>query len=51
MREEFLKEIANEEKNDEIFITYFGYHNPSFLAKDLFKYNKAENEINHLIIH
>ena len=47
LREEFLNEIANEEKtNDELFKTYFGYHNASFLEKYLFKDNKAENEVN-----
>ena len=47
LREEFLNEIANEEKtSDELFKTYFGYHNASFLEKYLFKDNKAENEVN-----
>ena len=48
LREEFLNEIANEEKtiSDELFKTYFGYHNASFLKKYLFKDNNAKNEVN-----
>ena len=47
MREEFLNEIANEEKtiSDELFKTYFGYPNASFWEKYLFKGNKAEKEV------
>ena len=37
--EEFLNEIASEEKNinEEIIGSYFNYLNPSSLAKDLFQ--------------
>ena len=37
MRENFLDEIKNDEKNmnDQIFQEYFGYHSPSILVKDL----------------
>ena len=30
--------------NNEIFKQYFWYHNPSFIAKVLFKANQAKNE-------
>ena len=43
--ESFLNEIRNDEENinDKIFIKYFGYQNPSFLAKNLVKANEFKN--------
>ena len=37
----FVNEIRGKEKytNNEIFKDYFGYQNPSFIAKDLLKAN------------
>ena len=42
----FINEIINEKKdiNNEIFAEYFGYQNPSFLAKDLFNVNQGKYE-------
>ena len=41
----FVNEIRGKEKyaNNEIFKEYFGYQNPSFIAKDLLKANQAKN--------
>ena len=53
MREEFLNEIVNEEKNvnEEILRNYFEYQNPSSSVKDLFKADKNKNvETKYLII-
>ena len=46
MQQEFIKEIRANEKdiNNEIFLHYFKYQNPSFLAKDLIRATQAKNE-------
>ena len=43
LNKNFVSKIKNEEEklNTEIFKKYFGYQNPSFLAKDLFKANQV----------
>ena len=42
----FINEVINDEKdiNNKIFNEYFGYQNPSFLAKDLIKTNQSKNK-------
>ena len=37
LHENFMDKIVDDEKNinNEMFKKYFGYHNPSFLGKDL----------------
>ena len=42
----FINEIINDEKgiSCEIFNEYFGYQNPSLLAKDLFKTDQSKNK-------
>ena len=47
MREEFLNEIKNEEKNinEQIFKEYFGYESPSFLVKDVYEGNQNKNDM------
>ena len=42
----FIGEIINQEKviGSEIFNEYFGYQNPSFLAKDLIKNDQSKNK-------
>ena len=42
----FIGEIINQEKviSSEIFNEYFGYQNPSFLAKDLIKNDQSKNK-------
>ena len=41
-----MNKIENDEKYiySETFREYFGYQNPSFLAKDLHQVNQAKNE-------
>ena len=41
----FVNKIRGKEKytNNEIFKEYFGYQNPSFIAKDLLKANQVKN--------
>ena len=53
-----MNKIENDEENmkNEIFKEYFGYHNPSFLAKYKYKYNQSKNEqivnqVNDALIH
>ena len=43
LNKNFVSKIKNDEEklNTEIFKKYFGYQNPSFLAKDLFKANQV----------
>ena len=45
LKENFVSKIRNDEEkiNTEIFKKYFGYQNPSFLAKYLFKANQVRN--------
>ena len=47
LREEFLNEIKNEDKNinQQIFRGYFNDQSPSFLVKDLYEVNKNKNYI------
>ena len=42
----FINEIINNEKSisSEIFNEYFGYQNPSFLAKDFIKTDQSKNK-------
>ena len=44
LHENFVNKIENDERriNNETFKEYFGYHNESFLAKDLYKINKIK---------
>ena len=43
-KDSFINEIINDEKgiNNEILNEYFGYQNPSFLAKDLTKTDRSK---------
>ena len=57
LHENILHKIADykEKGNNEIFKDYFGYHNPSFIAKDLYKVNQAKiermvNQINDALV-
>ena len=47
MREKFLNEIKNEEKNinEQIFREYFNYQSPSLLVKDSYEDNRNKNDI------
>ena len=47
MREKFLNEIKNEEKNinEQIFREYFNYQSPSLLVKDSYEENRNKNDI------
>lgn len=57
LHENILHKIADykEKGNNEIFKDYFRYHNPSFIAKDLYKVNQAKiqrmvNQINDALV-
>ena len=45
LSENFVNEIGHDENHitNEIFKQYFGYQNPSFLAKNLLQANQAKN--------
>ena len=51
MQQDFMNQIVDNEKdindemiNDETFLSYFKYQNPSFLAKDLIRATQDKNQ-------